>query len=39
LPNGRVVTIEGARHAAHHTHASAFVAAIESFLADLDVAD
>lgn len=39
LPNGRVVTIEGARHAAHHTHAPAFVAAIEAFLADPGVAD
>ena len=39
LRNGRVVTIEGARHAAHHTHADAFVTAIEAFLADPDVAD
>ena len=39
LPNGRVVTIDGARHAAHHTHADAFVAAIEAFLADPDVSD
>jgi pimeloyl-ACP methyl ester carboxylesterase len=39
LPNGRVVTIEGARHAAHHTHAPAFVGAIEAFLADPGVAD
>jgi pimeloyl-ACP methyl ester carboxylesterase len=39
LRNGRVVTIEGARHAAHHTHSDAFVAAIEGFLAEPDVAD
>ena len=39
LGNGRVVTIEGARHAAHHTHAAEFVAAVETFLADPDVAD
>ena len=39
LRNGRVVTIDGARHAAHHTHAPAFVAAIEAFLAARDVAD
>ena len=39
LRNGRVVTIEGARHAAHHTHAREFVAAIEAFLGDPDVAD
>ena len=26
LPNGRVVMIPGARHAAHHTHVAAFVA-------------
>jgi pimeloyl-ACP methyl ester carboxylesterase len=39
LRNGRVVTIEGARHAAHHTHPEAFVAAIEAFLADPDLAD
>jgi len=39
LRNGRVVTIAGARHAAHHTHASEFVAAIEAFLDDPDVAD
>ena len=36
---GRVVTIAGARHAAHHTHAREFVAAIEAFLADPDMAD
>jgi pimeloyl-ACP methyl ester carboxylesterase len=39
LRNGRVVTIDGARHAAHHTHADAFVMAIEAFLADPNVAD
>jgi len=39
LHNGRVVTIDGARHAAHHTHAAEFVAAIEAFLGDSDVAD
>jgi pimeloyl-ACP methyl ester carboxylesterase len=39
LRNGRVVTIAGARHAAHHTHATALVTAIESFLADPDLAD
>jgi pimeloyl-ACP methyl ester carboxylesterase len=39
LSNGRVVTIAGARHAAHHTHPAEFVAAIEAFLRDPDVAD
>jgi pimeloyl-ACP methyl ester carboxylesterase len=39
LRSGRLVTIEGARHAAHHTHAPAFVAAIEAFLAASDMAD
>ena len=39
LRSGRVVTIPGARHAAHHTHAPAFVAAIEAFLGDPDLAD
>ncbi|MBA2381746.1 MAG: hypothetical protein H0V73_06515, partial [Chloroflexi bacterium] len=39
LPNGRVVTIDGARHAAHHSHAPEFVAAIEAFLDDPDMAD
>jgi pimeloyl-ACP methyl ester carboxylesterase len=34
LADGRIVVIEGARHAAHHTHAGAFVAAIEAFLAE-----
>ena len=32
LPNGGVVVIPGARHAAHHTHPEAFVAAIREFL-------
>ena len=32
LADARVVTIEGAAHAAHHTHAAEFVAAVESFL-------
>jgi pimeloyl-ACP methyl ester carboxylesterase len=39
LRSGRVVTIPGARHAAHHTHAAGFVAAVEAFLADAHVAD
>ncbi len=32
LVDGRVVVIEGARHAAHHTHPDAFVEAIVGFL-------
>jgi pimeloyl-ACP methyl ester carboxylesterase len=32
LANGRVVVIDGARHAAHHTHAERFVAEVGSFL-------
>jgi pimeloyl-ACP methyl ester carboxylesterase len=39
LPNGRTTVIAGARHAAHHTHAAEFVAAVEAFLADSDLAD
>jgi pimeloyl-ACP methyl ester carboxylesterase len=39
LRDGRIVAIEGARHAAHHTHAPEFVAAIEAFLAEPDMAD
>ena len=39
LPDGRVVVIDGARHAAHHTHVDAFAAAVESFLGATDVAD
>lgn len=33
LADGRVVVIEGARHAAHHTHPDAFLEAVETFLA------
>jgi pimeloyl-ACP methyl ester carboxylesterase len=33
LPDGRVVVIEGARHAAHHTHPQVVVRAIRTFLA------
>ncbi|MFL5681464.1 MAG: alpha/beta fold hydrolase [Chloroflexota bacterium] len=36
LASGRVVVIDGARHAAHHTHADRFVAEVESFLAGED---
>jgi pimeloyl-ACP methyl ester carboxylesterase len=32
LADGRVIIIEGARHAAHHTHPDAFVGAIRTFL-------
>ena len=32
LADGQVIVIEGARHAAHHTHPGAFVAAIRTFL-------
>jgi pimeloyl-ACP methyl ester carboxylesterase len=39
LPDGRIVVIEGARHAAHHTHAPQFVDAVESFLGVGGVAD
>jgi pimeloyl-ACP methyl ester carboxylesterase len=31
LPDDRLVTIDGARHAAHHTHAERFVAEVTSF--------
>jgi pimeloyl-ACP methyl ester carboxylesterase len=34
LADGRIVVIEGARHAAHHTHPGAMVEAIASFLAE-----
>jgi pimeloyl-ACP methyl ester carboxylesterase/GNAT superfamily N-acetyltransferase len=34
LADGRIVVIEGARHAAHHTHPEAFVAAVTTFLAE-----
>ena len=33
LSDGRVVVIDGARHAAHHTHPEAVIEAVESFLA------
>ena len=39
LANGRVVVIDGARHAAHHTHAEQFVALVEAFLGGDDMAD
>jgi len=39
LRDGRVITIEGARHAAHHSHAPEFVAAVEAFLDAPDMAD
>jgi pimeloyl-ACP methyl ester carboxylesterase len=39
LRDGHIVTISGARHAAHHTHASEFVDAITTFLTAADVAD
>jgi pimeloyl-ACP methyl ester carboxylesterase len=32
LPDGRVVILEGQKHAAHHTDPERFVAAVESFL-------
>ena len=32
LAHGRVVRVDGARHAAHHSHAAAMVAAIDAFL-------
>jgi pimeloyl-ACP methyl ester carboxylesterase len=32
LADGRIVVIDGARHAAHHTHPDAFVDAIRTFL-------
>ena len=32
LAEGRVVVIDGAQHAAHHTHPDAFVSAVEAFL-------
>jgi pimeloyl-ACP methyl ester carboxylesterase/GNAT superfamily N-acetyltransferase len=34
LIDGRVVVIDGARHAAHHTHPEAFVGAVTVFLAE-----
>jgi pimeloyl-ACP methyl ester carboxylesterase len=39
LANGRVVVIDGARHAAHHTHVGQFVSAIEAFLGDPNLTD
>ena len=39
LRDGRVVVIDGARHAAHHTHVDAFVAAVVSFLGPAEMAD
>ncbi|HKG56989.1 MAG TPA: alpha/beta hydrolase [Candidatus Limnocylindrales bacterium] len=33
LADGRVVVIDGARHAAHHTHPDRFVAEVEAFIA------
>lgn len=39
LSNGRIIVIDGARHAAHHTHVADMAAAIRSFLADSSVAD
>jgi pimeloyl-ACP methyl ester carboxylesterase len=33
LADGRIVVIDGARHAAHHTHPDAVVAAVRAFLA------
>jgi pimeloyl-ACP methyl ester carboxylesterase len=32
LADGRIVLIDGARHAAHHTHRDAFAAAVRGFL-------
>jgi pimeloyl-ACP methyl ester carboxylesterase len=34
LADGRVVVVEGAAHAAHHTHVEEFVAVVRSFLVD-----
>jgi pimeloyl-ACP methyl ester carboxylesterase len=39
LPNGRVAVIDGARHAAHHTHVAEFVGAVRTFLEDPDLTD
>lgn len=36
LADARVVTIAGAAHAAHHTHAQEFVRAVESFLDEVE---
>jgi pimeloyl-ACP methyl ester carboxylesterase len=34
LLDGRIVVIEGARHAAHHTHPDRFVEAVEAFITE-----
>jgi pimeloyl-ACP methyl ester carboxylesterase len=39
LADGRVVVIDGARHAAHHTHVPELVAAITAFLGDPNLRD
>jgi pimeloyl-ACP methyl ester carboxylesterase len=39
LPNGRVVVIEGARHAAHHSHPGQFVEVVRDFLDDVRADD
>jgi pimeloyl-ACP methyl ester carboxylesterase len=39
LVDGRIVVIDGARHAAHHTHVDEFVGAIRAFLDPSDMAD
>ncbi|HET9455881.1 MAG TPA: alpha/beta hydrolase [Candidatus Limnocylindrales bacterium] len=39
LADGRIVVIDGARHAAHHTHVEPFVASIRAFLARPPMAD
>ena len=39
LENGMIVVIDGARHAAHHTHVQPFVAAIRAFLDEPDLTD
>ncbi len=39
LADSRVVVVDGARHAAHHTHVDELVGAIRSFLTAGDVAD
>jgi pimeloyl-ACP methyl ester carboxylesterase len=36
LPNGRVVSLAGQKHAAHHTNPAGFVAAVEAFLDERD---
>jgi pimeloyl-ACP methyl ester carboxylesterase len=39
LTHGRIAVIDGARHAAHHTHVEPFVAAIRAFLDEPDLTD